>query len=47
MKIHRGLSLEDPICKDINSIKDEASMEKPKDPHSDKLDESPLLGDGK
>ena len=37
--------MEDPICKDINSIKDEALMEKPKDPHSDKLDESPLSGD--
>ena len=49
MKKHVNPSLEDPkqLCKDIKSIKDEKSMysEKPKDPHSDGLDESPVSGD--
>ena len=54
MKNHVHLSSEDPehICKsiledvidDIHN-KDESSMYKRKDPHSDGLDESPLLGD--
>ena len=37
MKIHADLSSEDPkqLCKDNKSNKDETSMEKPKDPHSD------------
>ena len=44
MKIHVNPSLKDSkqLCKDIKSIKDETSMEKPKDPHSDKLDQSAL-----
>ena len=47
MKIHADLSSEDPkqLCKDNKSNKDETSMEKPKDPHSDKLDDPPLSGD--
>ena len=47
MKIHVDLSLEGSkqLCKDIKSRKDETSMYKPKDPHSDGLDESPLSGD--
>ena len=56
MKIYVDLSLEDPeqMCKSIlediiNDIpnKDETSIysEKPKDPHSDGLDQSPLSGD--
>ena len=41
MKIHVDLSSEDPkqLCKDIESSKDETSMHKPKDTHSDGLDE--------
>ena len=56
MKKHADLSLKDSkqTCKSILEDiigdipnKDETSMysEKPKDPHSDGLDESPLLGD--
>ena len=49
MKIHVNPSLEEPICKDIKSIKDETSMymEKPKvnDLQSDGMDESPLSTD--
>ena len=49
MKIPVNPSLKDSkqLCKDIKSSKDETSMysEKPKDPHSDGLDESPLSGD--
>ena len=49
MNKHADLSSKDSkqLCKDIQSSKDETSMyrEKPKDPHSDGLDESPLLGD--
>ena len=48
MKKHADLSSEDSkqLCKDIKSSKDETSMyrEKPKDLHSDGLDELPLSG---
>ena len=42
MKIHGDLSSEDSkqLCKDIESSKDETSMYKRKDTHSDKLDNS-------
>ena len=47
MKNHVNLSSEDSkqLCKDTKSIKDETSMEKPRDLHSDGLDQSSLLGD--
>ena len=47
MKKHLVLSSEDlkHLCKDIKSSKDETSMHKPKDLHSDGLNELPLSGD--
>ena len=43
MKYHVDLSSEDSkqLCKDIKSSKDETSMHKPKDLHSDGLNELP------